>query len=125
MSSTDDVVLMDLHMPGCNGVEVTDALTTARRPRPVVVLTTYADDEWVFAALRAGRAGSSPRTPHAEEIRHALTTVAAGQAQLDPSVQRRLLEALASGSAASRPLCRRARPVADAVRGGARRAHPA
>jgi DNA-binding NarL/FixJ family response regulator len=92
-----DVVLMDLHMPGCNGVEATDALTTAGARARVVVLTTYADDEWVFAALRAGARGFLTKDADAEEIRHALTTVAAGQAQLDPSVQRRLLEALASG----------------------------
>jgi DNA-binding NarL/FixJ family response regulator len=93
-----DVVLMDLHMPGCNGVEATDALTTSGARARVVVLTTYADDDWVFAALRAGARGFLTKDAGAEEIRHALTTVAAGQAQLDPSVQRRLLEALATGS---------------------------
>ncbi len=93
-----DVVLMDLHMPGRNGVEATDALTTSGARARVVVLTTYADDDWVFAALRAGARGFLTKDAGAEEIRHALTTVAAGQAQLDPSVQRRLLEALATGS---------------------------
>ena len=93
-----DVVLMDLHMPGCNGVEATDALTTSGARARVVVLTTYADDDWVFAALRAGARGFLTKDAGAEEIRHALTTVAAGQAQLDPSVQRRLLEALAAGT---------------------------
>ena len=93
-----DVVLMDLHMPGCNGVEATDALTTSGARARVVVLTTYADDDWVFAALRAGARGFLTKDAGAEEIRHALTTVAAGQAQLDASVQRRLLEALAAGT---------------------------
>ena len=96
-----DVVLMDLHMPGCNGVEATDALTTSGARARVVVLTTYADDDWVFAALRAGARGFLTKDAGAEEIRHALTTVAAGQAQLDPSVQRRLLEALAAGTRAA------------------------
>lgn len=94
-----DVVLMDLRMPNCTGVEATDQLTTSGARARVVVLTTYSDDDWVFAALRAGARGFLTKDAGAEEIRHAITTVAAGQAQLDPSVQRRLLEALAAGSA--------------------------
>jgi DNA-binding NarL/FixJ family response regulator len=72
-------------------------------PVHVVVLTTYADDTSVFRALRAGARGYLTKDAGAEEIRAALTAVAAGQAQLDPSVQRRLLEALASGGAGSDP----------------------
>ncbi len=52
-----DVVLMDLHMPNCDRVEATAQLTTAGARARVVVLTTYSDDEWVFAALRAGARG--------------------------------------------------------------------
>lgn len=95
-----DVVLMDLHMPNRNGVEATDALTASGARARVVVLTTYSDDDWVFAALRAGARGFLTKDAGAEDIRHAITTVAGGEAQLDPSVQRRLLEALASGSRA-------------------------
>ena len=98
-----DVVLMDLHMPNCNGVQATDQLTSSGARAQVVVLTTYSDDDWVFAALRAGARGFLTKDAGAEEIRHAVTTVAAGQAQLDPSVQRRLLEALAAGSAVATP----------------------
>jgi DNA-binding NarL/FixJ family response regulator len=98
-----DVVLMDLHMPNCSGVQATDELTSAGARARVVVLTTYSDDDWVFAALRAGARGFLTKDAGAEEIRHAITTVAAGQAQLDPSVQRRLLEALAAGSAVATP----------------------
>ena len=98
-----DVVLMDLHMPNCNGVQATDELTSSGARARVVVLTTYSDDDWVFAALRAGARGFLTKDAGAEEIRHAITTVAAGQAQLDPSVQRRLLEALATGSAVATP----------------------
>lgn len=89
-----DVVLMDLHMPGVDGVEATRRLAAAGSPARVVVLTTYTDDDWVFAALRAGARGFLTKDASAEEIRDALTTVACGEAQLDPSVQRRLLEAL-------------------------------
>jgi DNA-binding NarL/FixJ family response regulator len=60
------------------------------------VLTTYADDESVFAALQAGARGFLTKDASAEEIRAAIATVAGGEAQLDPTVQRRLLEALAT-----------------------------
>jgi DNA-binding NarL/FixJ family response regulator len=61
------------------------------------VLTTYSDDAWVFSALQAGARGFLTKDAGADEIRRAVLTVAAGQAQLDPSVQRRLLDAFGSG----------------------------
>lgn len=94
-----DIVLMDLHMPNCSGVEATEKLIAAGSRSRVVVLTTYTDDEWVFAALRAGARGFLTKDAAAEEIRGALLTVAHGDAQLDPSVQRRLLETLARTNA--------------------------
>ena len=93
-----DIVLMDLNMPTTDGVEATRQLAAAGCPTRVVVLTTYADDDWVFRALQAGARGFLTKDAGAEEIHAALTTVAAGDAQLDPSVQRRLLEALAAGA---------------------------
>jgi DNA-binding NarL/FixJ family response regulator len=93
-----DVVLMDLSMPTMDGVEATRRLTEAGRRARVVVLTTYADDDWVFRALQAGARGFLTKDAGADEIAAAIGTVAAGEAQLDPSVQRRLLEALASGA---------------------------
>jgi DNA-binding NarL/FixJ family response regulator len=63
----------------------------------VVVLTTYADDDWVFRALHAGARGYLTKDASAEDIHAAIITVAAGQAQLDSAIQRRLLEALAAG----------------------------
>jgi len=92
-----DVVLMDLNMPRCNGVEATGQLRDRQTGTRVVVLTTYADDDWVFAALQAGARGFLTKDAGAEEIHRAIATVASGDAQLDPSVQRRLLDALASG----------------------------
>jgi DNA-binding NarL/FixJ family response regulator len=80
-----DVVLMDLNMPRCNGVEATEQLRRLRPQARVVVLTTYSDDSWVFSALQAGAR---------DEILRAISDVAAGHAQLDPAVQRRLLDAL-------------------------------
>ncbi|WP_305782614.1 response regulator [Symbioplanes lichenis] len=93
-----DVILMDLNMPVTDGVEATRRLTAAGSRARVVVLTTYADDDSVFRALHAGARGYLTKDAGAEEIREALLTVAAGEAQLDPSVQRRLLETLAAGA---------------------------
>jgi DNA-binding NarL/FixJ family response regulator len=93
-----DVVLMDLNMPGRDGVQATADLVAAGSRARVVVLTTYTDDERVFAALRAGARGFLTKDASAEEIERAITTVSAGDAQLDPSVQRLLLESLTTAS---------------------------
>lgn len=98
-----DVVLMDLHMPNCSGVEATEQLVARASRSRVVVLTTYTDDTWVFAALKAGARGFLTKDAAAEEIRNAIITVAEGDAQLDPSVQRRLLETLARSSPIQTP----------------------
>jgi DNA-binding NarL/FixJ family response regulator len=98
MATDPDVVLMDLNMPTMDGVQATRHLAEAGCRARVVVLTTYADDDWVFRALQAGARGFLTKDAGAAEIEQALTVVAAGQAQLDPSVQRRLLEALTTGA---------------------------
>jgi DNA-binding NarL/FixJ family response regulator len=100
-----DVVLMDLNMPRCNGVEATEQLHALLPGAAVVVLTTYSDDSWVFSALQAGARGFLTKDAGTEEIHRAITAVAAGHAQLDPAVQRRLLDALSSGQrfAVARP----------------------
>jgi DNA-binding NarL/FixJ family response regulator len=98
LSSDPDIVLMDLNMPTVDGVEATRRLVEQGVRARVVVLTTYADDDWVFRALQAGARGFLTKDAGAEEIEKAICAVAAGQAQLDPSVQRRLLEALACGA---------------------------
>jgi DNA-binding NarL/FixJ family response regulator len=92
-----DVVLMDLNMPRCNGVEATERLRELRPGIAVVALTTYSDDAWVFSALQAGARGFLTKDAGADEIHRAITAVAAGHAQLDPAVQRRLLDALGGG----------------------------
>jgi DNA-binding NarL/FixJ family response regulator len=89
-----DVVLMDLRMPRVDGVEATRRLTRAQPGTRVVVLTTYADDESVFAALQAGAQGYLTKDSGADEIARAVRTVHAGQALLEPAVQRRLIESL-------------------------------
>ncbi|MGH3320295.1 MAG: response regulator [Streptosporangiaceae bacterium] len=93
-----DIVLMDVRMPRVDGVEATRRIHGEYPRTRVVVLTTYADDESVFAALRAGARGYLTKDASAEEIARAIETVHAGEALLDPGVQHRLLESLAAGS---------------------------
>jgi DNA-binding NarL/FixJ family response regulator len=77
-----------------DGVEATRQLRARMPDVAIVVLTTHADDESVFAALRAGARGYLTKDAGAAEIARAITVVAAGQALLDPGVQARLLETL-------------------------------
>ena len=91
-----DVVLMDLRMPRMDGVDATRRIRTEHPDVQVIVLTTYSDDESVFAALRAGARGYLTKDAGAEEIARAIARVHAGQAMLDPSVQARLLDGLGS-----------------------------
>jgi DNA-binding NarL/FixJ family response regulator len=91
-----DVVLMDLRMPELDGVQATRQIT-GRSAARVVVLTTYADDESVFPALRAGAAGYLTKDASAEEIEAAIRAVHRGQTWLDPVVQARLVSALGEG----------------------------
>lgn len=93
-----DVVLMDLHMPRCDGVEATRRLARARPGVPVVVLTSYSDDESVLAALRAGARGFLTKDAGATDILQAVSAVVEGKALLDPGIQRRLVEAVLSGA---------------------------
>ncbi|NJP89892.1 response regulator transcription factor [Nonomuraea sp. FMUSA5-5] len=90
-----DVVLMDLRMPRMDGVEATGRIRAAYPDTQVVVLTTYSDDESVFAALRAGARGFLTKDADADDIASAVATVMRGDAQLDPTVQRRLLDTMA------------------------------
>jgi DNA-binding NarL/FixJ family response regulator len=95
-----DVILMDLRMPRMDGVEATRRLRECDPAVKVVVLTTYADDQSVLDALRAGALGYLTKDAGAAEIQQALHRVASGQAALDPAVQRHLVEAIATVPAA-------------------------
>jgi len=97
LAMAPDVVLMDLHMPNCDGFEAIRRLALARPRICVVVLTTYSDDASVLAALRAGARGFLTKDAGAAEIREAVSVVSAGGAPLDPAVQRQLVEAIARG----------------------------
>jgi DNA-binding NarL/FixJ family response regulator len=96
-----EVVLMDIRMPRCDGVEAARRLRELDPDIKVLMLTTYADDRSVIDALRAGARGYLTKDAGAEEIRRALDQVVRGQAAIDPAVQHHLLDAIAAGPVAS------------------------
>ena len=95
-----DIVLMDLRMPRCDGVEATRRLSVAHPGIGVVVLTTYADDRSVLDALRAGARGFLTKDAGAEEIQQAIAAVLRGEAAIDPAVQHHVVDALAHSTTA-------------------------
>lgn len=107
-----DVVLMDLRMPRCDGVEATRRIRSEYPGTQVVVLTTYADDESLFPALRAGARGYLTKDAGGDEIVRAVESVLSGDAGLSPSIQRRLLERLSEPGPAPESV-----PVAEAPDG--------
>jgi DNA-binding NarL/FixJ family response regulator len=97
-----DVVLMDLRMPVLDGVAATARIRRDHPATQIVVLTTFADDESIIAALSAGATGYLTKDASRDDIRRAIEAAAAGQSVLDPAVQARLLEA-AQARPAPRP----------------------
>ncbi|MCL2419267.1 MAG: response regulator transcription factor [Conexibacteraceae bacterium] len=94
-----DIVLMDLRMPRMDGIEATRLLRERMPEIGVIALTTYADDESVLGALRAGARGYLTKDASSEDIRAAILCVASGSATIDPAVQHLVVAALASGPA--------------------------
>jgi DNA-binding NarL/FixJ family response regulator len=93
------VVMMDLRMPGMDGVEATRRIRAQAAGSHVLVLTTYADDESIFPALEAGARGYLTKDASAEEIETAIRAVAGGETHLEPGVQARLVSALTEPAA--------------------------
>ncbi len=91
-----DIVLMDLRMPRCDGVEATRLLRDLVPGSAVVILTTYADDRSVLDALRAGARGYLTKDAGGEDIRHALRRVVDNHAVIDPAVQHHVVDAIAT-----------------------------
>jgi DNA-binding NarL/FixJ family response regulator len=91
-----DVVLMDIRMPGTDGIEATRRLSAAADPVKVLILTTFDADELVYAALRAGASGFLLKDAPAADMVSAVRVVAEGHAMLAPAITRRLLDEFAS-----------------------------
>jgi len=91
-----DVIMMDLRMPGTDGIAATADLRQRLPATRVLVLTTYADETAILPALRAGARGYLTKDASAEQIETAIRAVHAGQTHLDPAVQERLVAAVTS-----------------------------
>ena len=91
-----DVVLMDLRMPGVDGIAATADLRERLPAVRVLVLTTYAEQDAIVPALQAGARGYLTKDASAEQIEAAIRAVHAGQTHLDPAVQERLVATIIS-----------------------------
>ncbi|MEV0968466.1 response regulator transcription factor [Microtetraspora glauca] len=119
-----DIVIMDLHMPGTNGVDATRAILRTTPATRVLVLTMFEDDDSVFGAMRAGASGYLVKGAQQDEIVRAIRSVAAGHAVFGPSVARRIIDFFA-GAARAAPaaepfpeLTAREREVLDLIAAG-------
>ena len=94
--TTVDVMLMDVRMPGMDGIAATAEVIAARSAPKVIVLTTFDLDEYAFAAIRAGASGFLLKDARPQELTTAIRTVHAGEAALAPRVTRRMIELFAA-----------------------------
>jgi DNA-binding NarL/FixJ family response regulator len=90
-----DVVLMDVRMPGLDGISATERLLRETPGARVVILTTFNDDDYIFGALRAGASGFLLKRTRPEELIAAVHTVAGGDSLLSPAVTSRVIARLA------------------------------
>jgi DNA-binding NarL/FixJ family response regulator len=97
MAQRPDVALVDLRMPGLDGAQVTAEVLAAGIGARVLILTTFADDDAVIPALRAGAVGYLTKDATGEALLAAVRDVAAGHTVLDPAVQRRLVQLVVNG----------------------------
>jgi DNA-binding NarL/FixJ family response regulator len=90
-----DLVLMDVRMPGLDGISATREILATSPDLRIVILTTFDDDDFVFGALHAGASGFLLKRTRPEDLLEAIQTVAAGDALLSPSVTRTVIERMA------------------------------
>jgi len=101
-----DVVLMDVRMPGVDGIAATRELVAAVPDARVLILTTFEEDDYIFGALSAGASGFLLKRTRPEELIAAVHTVAAGDSLLSPSVTRRVIDRMAVAGGPTGPLAR-------------------
>jgi DNA-binding NarL/FixJ family response regulator len=101
LDTRPDVALVDLRMPGLDGTQVTREIVAAGTGTRVLILTTYADDDAVMPALRAGAAGYLTKDTTSEALLAAVRDVAAGRTVLDQAVQQRLVQLIVSEPASA------------------------
>lgn len=107
-----DVVLMDVRMPGMDGISATEQLSRAAPACRVLVLTTFENNDYVFGALRAGASGFLLKRARPEELIAAVHTIARGEALLAPAVTRRVIDRMMST-----PVAADSADTADAIDG--------